>query len=111
MIILSSEPHSQYTTHAFEYTIIFEAGWEHRDTVKDEFDISSVCHWVSNTFTHNFVILEYGYTCIAGGCIDNVKAWNEGYDSNRSYLLDKWELRCANKDATLFLLKYSKVVK
>ena len=91
---------------AFDCSIIFEADWLHHGIENEEFDISSVCYWVSNTFAKNFVILEYLHKCIAGGCTDNAKAWNDGYNNDYNGAIDKWELRCSEKDASIFLLKY-----
>jgi len=88
-------------TSAWDNTIIFD------DEFDNGLDMDSMCCWVSNTFKENFIILEYSEKSIAGGCLDNAKAWNDGYDSDRYILIDRWELRCSSEDATLFLLKYS----
>ena len=88
-------------TSAWDITIEFD------DEFDSGIDMDSMCCWVSNTFKENFIILEYSEKSIAGGCLDNAKAWNDGYDSDRCILIYRWELRCSSEDSSMFLLKYS----
>lgn len=74
-------------------------------------DLNQVCGWVANTFSENYVIMEILDRRISGGWGEHSKEqWLEdGSTVNRADdpYVSHYELRCYNKDATLFLLRWS----
>ena len=69
--------------------------------------ISDITHWVSHTFTKNFVIIEYATKRIAGGCVDNAGAIDKNFYVDNLFRPDyTYQLRCYPEDLTIFLLKY-----
>lgn len=66
-----------------------------------------VGEWVSGTFSHNFVILEYSTKLIAGGACNNAQSWSERWNKDAVYSrTDEYQLRGKSEDIMLFLLKY-----
>lgn len=74
-------------------------------------DLNRVCGWIASTFSENYVVMEIMDRKIAGGWGNNSKEmWLEGgsaVDRSDGPYLTHYELRCYNKDASLFLLRWS----
>jgi hypothetical protein len=71
--------------------------------------LDEICHWCSNQFSKNFVIMEYASIRIAGGFVDNKGSWPVGTTVDRSEYAwqSEYELRCMLEDHTWFLLRWS----
>lgn len=74
-------------------------------------ELNSICEWVVETFSDNWVVLEFMDRRIAGGWGEMSKqGWEDAgreVDRSDNPYIDYYELRCYAKDATLFLLRYS----
>lgn len=70
-------------------------------------EIEKICEWLSNTFAHNFVMLEKATRIIAGGAADAKLGWNEGWNVDSQFCrTDEYQLRGHSEDITMFLLQY-----
>jgi len=76
-----------------------------------DIDLNQVCGWVANTFSENYVVMEILNRRISGGWGENSKEqWLEfgsAVDRAEYPYPSHYELRCYDKDATLFLLRWS----
>ena len=63
--------------------------------------------WLSLNFSNGFVFLGVGTKLLAGGSVDNRLAWKKGWRRNDKFLPDNFQIRCDEKDAILFLLKFA----
>lgn len=74
-------------------------------------DLNQICGWVANTFSENYVVMEIMDRRISGGWGNNSKyMWLEGgsaVDRTGDLYPSYYELRCYDKDATLFLLRWA----
>ena len=70
-------------------------------------EINKMAEWVSNTFKHNFVLLEKYSRIKAGGCTNNALGWKKKWGkAEKPYPTGLYQLRCHEQDAAFFLLKY-----
>lgn len=72
--------------------------------------LNEICAWCSETFQHNFVIMEHVDTRIVGGWADNRAGWKtEGMRVRRQdYAWQaRYELRCFSQDAVWFRTKWA----
>lgn len=70
-------------------------------------EVGKICEWASNTFMHNFVILEKATRIVAGGAANAKQCWDEGWNNDSQFSrTDEYQLRGKSEDITMFLLKY-----
>jgi hypothetical protein len=77
-------------------------------TLEDNESQLEVGHWISHTFTKNFVLLEHSERIYAGGCVDNAQGWDNEWNSRGAP--EKYQcvykLRMMSEDRTIFMLKF-----
>ena len=99
---VTQQPLTGFDTH-----IDFELNDDSDNDSESAAELHNIAGWVSNTFNCNFVIIEHATRLIAGGTVDNMQSWKEGWNELEQYLPSgKCQLRCYSQDATVFLLKY-----
>lgn len=99
--ILESPPTSVFDMHV-EFQV------EDYDDMRLSGEALAVAEWVSNTFEHGFVLLEFASKLIAGGSVDNKLSWDENWSEDQQYhRTNVYQLRGARTDISLFFLKFN----
>ena len=101
--------HTSPKNHAFDVEFSLTV----RDTTPYDVFEQTLGAWITETFTHHFVLMCIGHRLVAGGAVDNRAAWKDMIQNNEK--TDPWSpsnayfdytLRCYKEDAMVFMLKY-----
>ena len=90
-----------------------DAGWQIYVTFcAEESDLGNLSHWLRDTLEHNFLLVAFGSVVIASAITspkEVAKLLNPNTDEGdelRWSTDNRYELRCSENDASVFLLKY-----
>lgn len=85
------------------------AVFDHQVTIEldDDDKIKKINKWICQNFSSHFVLSEYSWKIISGGCADNSKSYKIRKDDAISGpVITHYELNCYDDDFVLFKLTW-----